>query len=80
MWRPLKKSTDDWPLALCDYITVDTDNDVLLNDAIRRDRIEETRILHFNEAHKWYYLKDQDITDLLVFRNADSEGVKPCEW
>ncbi|CAI6073687.1 unnamed protein product [Clonostachys chloroleuca] len=74
VWRPLKTPTDDWPLALCDYTTVDTENDVLLEDAIRRDRVEEISSLHYNENHRWYYLKDQGVDDLLVFRNADSHG------
>ncbi|KAK1706802.1 putative CmcJ-like methyltransferase [Colletotrichum lupini] len=76
VWRPLKESTDDWPLAVCDYTSVDKDNDILLTDAIRRDRVDEISVLHFNSAHKWYYVKDQGVDDLLVFRNADSEGDK----
>ncbi|KAK0747422.1 putative CmcJ-like methyltransferase [Apiosordaria backusii] len=74
VWRPLRRPTDDWPLALCDYTTIDQENDLLLNDAIRRDTISENSLMHFNAAHKWYYLKDQGINDLLVFRNSDSGG------
>lgn len=77
VWRPLKEPSDDWPLAMCDYTTIDKENDILLNDAIRRDRVEEICVLHHNEAHKWYYLKDQGVDDLMVFRNADSHGEKP---
>jgi len=77
VWRPLKEPSDDWPLAICDYTTIDTEHDILLNDAIRRDRVEEISVLHFNEAHRWYYLKNQGINDLMVFRNADSHGEKP---
>ncbi|KAK8108171.1 uncharacterized protein PG998_010184 [Apiospora kogelbergensis] len=76
VWRPLKQPSDDWPLAVCDYTTVDPEHDIRLNDAIRRDRIDELCLLHYNEKHKWYYLKDQGVDDLLVFRNTDSHGDK----
>lgn len=79
VWRPLKEPTDDWPLAVCDYTTIDKEKDILLNDAIRRDRVDEICVLQFNASHKWYYLRNQKVDDLLVFRNADSEGAKPCE-
>lgn len=34
VWRPLTGPTDDWPLALCDYTTIDTQEDIRLNDSI----------------------------------------------
>ncbi|KAL6409840.1 hypothetical protein AUP68_06238 [Ilyonectria robusta] len=74
VWRPLVGSTDDWPLALCDYTTINTEEDIRLNDAIRRDLVGEGSLLHYNEAHRWYYLKDQGVNDLIVFRNSDSQG------
>ncbi|KAI2781586.1 putative CmcJ-like methyltransferase [Daldinia loculata] len=76
VWRPLREPTNNWPLAFCYYATIDPENDILLNDAIRRDRVEEICVLHSNEAHKWYYLKNQGVDDLFVFRNADSHGEK----
>ncbi|CAH0025048.1 unnamed protein product, partial [Clonostachys rhizophaga] len=76
VWRLLKTLTDEWLLALCDYTTVDTENDVLLEDAIERVRVEEISCLHYNGNHRWYFLKDQGVDDLLVFRNADSHGEK----
>jgi hypothetical protein len=79
VWRPLTGPTDDWPLALCDYTTIDTGEDIRLNDAIRRDLVGEGSLLHYNEAHRWYYFKDQGVNDLLVFRNSDSQGIRACE-
>lgn len=61
---------------MCDFTTIDQDHDILDNDAIRRSRVDENSLLHFNENHKWYYIKDQGVDDLLVFRNADSSGEK----
>ncbi|KAK2595622.1 hypothetical protein QQS21_006669 [Conoideocrella luteorostrata] len=76
VWRPLN-ATDDWPLAVCDYETVDQENDILLTDSIRRNMVSEVSLLHYNEMHKWYYLKDHGLDDLLVFRNTDSSGKLP---
>lgn len=79
VWRPLLGPNDDWPLALCDWTTIDPETDIRLNDALRRDRIDENSLLHFNEAHKWYYIKNQTPEDLIVFRNADSQGKRSRE-
>ncbi|KAJ5464117.1 CmcJ-like methyltransferase [Penicillium sp. IBT 31633x] len=76
VWRPLNV-TDDWPLAVCDYNTIDKENDILLTDSIRRSMVSEVSLLHYNKNHKWYYLKDHGVDDLLVFRNTDSEGKLP---
>lgn len=74
VWRPLIGPNNDWPLALCDWTTINQETDIVLNDAIRRDRIDENSLLHFNEGHAWYYMKNQTADDLLVFRNADLSG------
>ncbi|CAN9409405.1 unnamed protein product [Alternaria alternata] len=72
VWRPLKGPNNDWPLALCDWTTIDQENDIRLNDGLRKDRIDENSLLHFNQSHKWYYIKNQMPSDLIVFRQADS--------
>lgn len=59
---------------MCDYTTINPSTDIRINDAIRRDRVDENAILHFNEKHKWYFMRDQSVEDLIVFRNADSLG------
>ncbi|KAH0556663.1 hypothetical protein GP486_005535 [Trichoglossum hirsutum] len=79
VWRPLTGPTDDWPLALCDYTTIDIEEDIRLNDAIRRDLVGEGSLLHYNKAHRWYYFKDQGVNDLLVFRNSDPHGKRARE-
>ncbi len=61
-------------LHSADYTTIDTDEDIRLNDAIRRDLIGEGLLLHYNDAHKWYYFKDQGVNDLIVFRNSIRMG------
>lgn len=72
VWRPLKGPNNDWPLALCDWTTIDQGADIRLNDGLRRDRIDENSLLHYSPSHKWYYIKDQTVEDLIVFRQTDS--------
>ncbi|OBT61250.1 hypothetical protein VE03_09670 [Pseudogymnoascus sp. 23342-1-I1] len=79
VWRPLIGPNDDWPLALCDWNTINAEIDIRLNDALRRDRIDENSLLHFSDAHEWYYMKNQTVNDLIVFRNADSQGKRARE-
>lgn len=74
----LKGPNDDWPLAVCDFTSIDWDNDTTANDAIHIQRVGENWLLHHNEKHRWHYLSGMEDDDLLVFRNADSEGVRPC--
>ncbi|KAJ2994000.1 hypothetical protein NUW58_g1671 [Xylaria curta] len=79
VWRPLLGPNNDWPLAMCDWTSIDQDEDVLLNDAIRRDKVDENAILHHNPAHRWYYIQDQADDELIVFRNSHSKERLPCQ-
>lgn len=79
VWRPLIGPNDDRPMVLCDWTTINPETDIRLNDVLRRDGIGENSLLHFSEAHKWYYIKYQTTNDLVVFRNADSQGERARE-
>ena len=77
VWRVIKGPNNDWPLALCDYQSIDFGADVLSNDVLHKDHVGENEILHKASRHAWYYLSDQTVDDLIVFRNTDSKGVRP---
>ncbi|KAF1738929.1 hypothetical protein CRV24_000858 [Beauveria bassiana] len=79
VWRPLRGPNNDWPLAMCDWQTIDPAKDVRVNDAIRKNRVDENAILHYNENHKWYFMPNQTEEELIVFRNADSLGQRARE-
>lgn len=64
---------------MCDYTSIDTEDDLVLNDAIKRDLVVECSLMHHNSAHRWHYLKNQTEEDLLVFRNSDSFGKRASE-
>ena len=74
VWRPLVGPNNDWPLALCDFTSVDVENDIVPSDLLHNDREAENVLLHPNSKHRWYYLQNQQIDELLVFRNIDSTG------
>ncbi|KAK1770187.1 hypothetical protein QBC33DRAFT_530329 [Phialemonium atrogriseum] len=74
IWKVLSGPNNDWPLAVCDYSSVDWDNDTTTNDAVHLLRTGENWLLHYNEEQQWYYLSGMEEDDLIVFRNTDSEG------
>ena len=64
----------DWPLAVCDAETVDFENDTMAGDVVDRDAVFENTQVHYNPQQKWYYLANQIPSELLIFKNADSES------
>lgn len=63
-----------WPLALCDASTVDFERDVKSGDVVDRDAFFENLQVHHNERQRWHWLRDQMPSELLVFKNADSQS------
>ena len=41
-------------------------------DAVFEAKVTENIQVHYDEAHRWYYLADQEASELLVFRQAES--------
>ena len=77
VWRVLKGPNNDWPLAVCDHRSVDLKTEVLPNDVLHEDSVGENWLLHKSGRHAWYYLSDQEVEDLIVFRNVDSMNKRP---
>jgi hypothetical protein len=73
IWHPLVGPNDDWPLALCDYTSID-DADIIDNDDLHTDRANENSLLHAGQRHRWYCLAKHQPEDVLVFRNIDARG------
>lgn len=79
VWRVTKGPNMDWPLALCDHSTVNTDTDLEFSDVVHRDHVGENCMFYFNPSHRWYFLDEQQTSDVLVFRHTHSKGVQvPC--
>lgn len=56
------------------------ERDTLPNDCLHQTRVGENWLLTSHEGHVWYYLSGQLETDLIVFRNTDSEGARAREY
>jgi hypothetical protein len=80
VWRPLLGPNDDWPLAVCDYTSIDPQNDIISADRLHKDRVGENQLLFPSKKHRWYYIEGQQTCDLLVFRNIDSTGRRASKF
>lgn len=75
VWKPLRGPLRDWPLALCDLSSLRA-TDTLEADNVYTNRVVESMQVHYAETQAWYYLQDQQASELLVFQQADSEKGK----
>jgi len=73
VWRVTKGPNNDWPLALCDFRSVNM-ADLEFNDVIHRTYVGESIRAYQNDQHKWYFLGDQRTEEVAIFRNTDSRG------
>lgn len=85
IWRPLRGPLNDWPLAVCDASTVDPDTDIESADLLYPDLATENFQVYYNAGYKWYYLGDHDISEVIVFKQADTlsgtcPGVPHCSF
>jgi len=72
VWRPLQVPVRDWPLALCDASSIDGTN-LVDSDVIYPNYLAENRLVHFNEKQKWYWLPDQIMNEVFLFKAVDSD-------
>ncbi|KAI0182113.1 hypothetical protein GGR52DRAFT_527445 [Hypoxylon sp. FL1284] len=71
VWRLLNDSpTKDWPLAFCDWRTIDKSGDIIANDVVFDTSIGENHYLRHNSDHRWWYLAAQRPEEVVVFRNV----------
>ncbi|KAM0803107.1 hypothetical protein BDR22DRAFT_802241 [Usnea florida] len=72
VWRPLFGPLQDWPLALCDYPSIDPQRDLVPSDNIYTHIVTETYNVYHHNSHRWYFLGDMKPNELLVFKSYDS--------
>ncbi|KAF9765338.1 hypothetical protein IL306_002426 [Fusarium sp. DS 682] len=77
VWRVLRGPNNDWPLAVCDYQSVNFETDTIDCDVLHESSVGENVILFRNPEHKWFYLSSQGVGDLIVFRNTSSKEKRP---
>lgn len=71
VWKPLRGPVQDWPLALCDSVSL-SDSDIVPADAVYEHVVSENAMIHHNPRQLWHYLADQEASEALMFTAADS--------
>ncbi|KAG6867725.1 hypothetical protein C0993_011946 [Termitomyces sp. T159_Od127] len=72
LWRPIKNPAIDWPLALCDYNSVDPKKDALPVALIYPDREGETYGIKYNPNQKWKYFYGITPEEAVLIKCFDS--------
>ncbi|KAJ7152183.1 hypothetical protein C8R43DRAFT_479336 [Mycena crocata] len=72
LWRPISHPAVDWPLALCDFRTVDPSKDVLPVALVYPDREGETFGVKYNPQQKWTYFSAVTPEELILIKCYDS--------
>ncbi|KAG2141864.1 hypothetical protein DEU56DRAFT_870726 [Suillus clintonianus] len=72
IWRPISHAAVDWPLALCDFRSVDVKNDLLPVALIFPDREGETFGITYNPNHQWKYVEAMTPEEFVLIKCFDS--------
>ncbi|KAJ7856703.1 hypothetical protein B0H14DRAFT_3085303 [Mycena olivaceomarginata] len=72
LWRPISHPAVDWPLALCDFRSVDQQKDVLPVALIYPDREGETYGVNYNSNQRWTYFSKVTPDELILIKCYDS--------
>lgn len=68
LWRPIDNPAFDWPLALCDYRSVDAKQDPFPVALVYPDREGETYGVKYNKSHKWTYLHGMTPEEIVLIK------------
>ncbi|KAG1810568.1 uncharacterized protein BJ212DRAFT_1448637 [Suillus subaureus] len=72
LWRPISHAAVDWPLALCDFRSVDVEKDLAPVALLYPDREGETFGVKYNTKHQWKYLKAMTPEEFVLIKCFDS--------
>ncbi|KAG1883691.1 hypothetical protein F4604DRAFT_1575680 [Suillus subluteus] len=72
LWRPISHAAVDWPLALCDFRSVDFEKDFVPVAHIYPDREGETFGVKYNPNHQWKYMKAMTPEEYVLIKCSDS--------
>ncbi|KAF5354567.1 hypothetical protein D9758_011202 [Tetrapyrgos nigripes] len=72
LWRPIGHAAYDWPLTLCDFRSIDRDNDFTPMALIYPDREGGILGVKHNEGHRWKYVKGMTPEELVLIKCYDS--------
>lgn len=72
IWRPISHPAVDWPLAFCDYRSVNPDNDLVVLALVHHGHEGENYHLKYNPEHRWVYKRAMDTEDVVLIKCFDS--------
>ena len=79
-WRPLFGPCEDFPLAFCDYRSVNANTDFEKTDIIYPNLESESFSVYRNEMHKWYFLSKMMPNEVILLKQADTKsGAASCK-
>ncbi|KZT24834.1 hypothetical protein NEOLEDRAFT_1115560 [Neolentinus lepideus HHB14362 ss-1] len=73
LWRPIKHAALDWPLAFCDFNSVNAKEDAVPTTLKYPDYNGETMSIKFNPGHKWKYLRGMTPDEFVLIKCFDSK-------
>jgi hypothetical protein len=72
LWRPIRGPLRDTPLAVCDARTVKPEH-LVPSDLVYPNRVGETYSVTFAPEHRWFYVPDMSVEDVLLLKCYDSQ-------
>ncbi|KAI6169719.1 hypothetical protein EDD17DRAFT_26080 [Pisolithus thermaeus] len=72
LWRPISHPAVDWPLAVCDFRSLDTKTDLVPTILKFPDREGEVYGVKYKPGHKWVYKSAMDPEDFVLLKCFDS--------
>jgi hypothetical protein len=77
VWRPIRGPLRDAPLAVCHATTV-AFTDFVPSDLVYRDRTGEIYRVRYNPAHRWFYVPEMHVDEVLLIRHG-SPPIRPLK-
>ncbi len=71
VWRPIVRSVQNSPLAVCDAQSI-APTDLVASDLVYRDRVGETYAITYNPTHRWFYFPQMQLNEALLIKCFDS--------
>lgn len=78
LWRPITHAAVGRPLAVCDYRSMDLEQDVVPFQLMYSDRMGELYLMKHHPRHQWKYLRGMDIGEVLVFKWLAALPIPKC--
>jgi hypothetical protein len=72
VWRPIRGPVESSPLALCDALSIDS-NDFVPVDLVYRDKVGEVYRFTYNPKHRWFYFPRLERNEAILLKCYDSK-------